>query len=169
MFPKLLTTKIPTVTGSPTYRSICCTLALASFSFAAIASDSVKVIHCSGNDPQRNIQRSVLIQIDEDSDSVRESAYCGGWNQVTPILNSASSPRIVWYSSSPFVTNGFGEKVLDVDTLTFHYTGTWGQIFSENADGEWETQLSRSSRQWSASCEIIPIEDAEKIRRNLLC
>lgn len=169
MFPKLLASKISILSSFHTYCSIFCTLALVGFSFAAIASDSVKAIHCSGKDPQRNIQRSVLIQIDEGSDSVRESTYCGSWNEVTPILYSANGPRIVWYSSSPFVTNGFGEKVLDADALRFHYTGTWYQDFSENADGEWETRLRRSSRRWSASCELISIEDAEKIKRNLHC
>ena len=169
LFFKLMTNKISGVTRLPINRSISYTLALACVSFTAMASDSVKTMHCSGKDTQRNIQRSVLIQIDEDLDRVREVVYCGGWNQVTPILNSADGPKIVWYSSSPFVTNGFGEKVLDLDALTFHYVGTWYQSFSENADGELETQLRRSTRQWSASCEIISIEDAEKIKRNLRC
>ena len=117
-------------------------------------------LNCSGKHPGRNIQHTTLFLIDRERDILEESRYCGSFKEVDIVMGSTKDNRFIWYSPSPFIINGYGEKILDLKELTFEYAQTWRR--SSNA-------LVRGNRSWSAQCKVINREDAIKLQKGLRC
>ena len=117
-------------------------------------------LDCSGKHPGRNIKHTILFLIDREKDALQESRYCGSFEEVDIVLGSTKDNQFVWYSPSPFVINGYGEKILNLKELKFEYRQTWGQSYGEEG-------LFRGKRSWSAQCNMIDWEDAMK--RALRC
>ena len=118
-------------------------------------------INCTGKHPQRNIQHTVLLWIDRLQNTLEESRYCGSKEPVNLVLGSSQDEQLVWYSYSPFIINGFGEKVLNLKELKFEYMQTWGK--------DSQNRLVRGKRSWSADCRIIDWDESQIAAKNLRC
>lgn len=119
-------------------------------------------LNCSGKHPGRNIKHNILLLIDREKDTFQESRYCGSFEEVNIVLGSTKDNQFVWYSPSPFVINGYGEKILNLKELEFEYRQTWGTNSNSSI-------VRKSSWSWSAQCNIIDWEDAESLERELRC
>ena len=119
---------------------------------------------CSGKHPGRNIQNTSLFLIDREKNSLKESRYCGTFEEVYIVLGSTKDNQFVWYSSSPFVINAYGEKILNLRKLEFEYRQTWRQNYSDE-----DNLLVRGKRFWSAQCKVINWWEAIAWQKKLRC
>lgn len=118
-------------------------------------------LDCSSKHPQRNIQHTILFLIDKEMDVLQESRYCRSFEKVDVVMGTTKDKQLIWYSPSPFVINGYGEKILNLKELEFEYNQTWGTL-SDNS-------LVRGKMSWSAQCNVIGWEDAIKLEKGLRC
>lgn len=127
-------------------------------------------LDCSGKHPGRSIKHTILFLIDREKDVLQESRYCGSFEEVDIVLGSTKDNQFVWYSPSPFVINGYGEKILNLKELKFEYRQTWRQsYFDEKGQVRTNNVLIREKTSWSAQCNMIDWEDAIKLEKELRC
>jgi len=126
-------------------------------------------VTCGGKHPSRNINHTILFLIDREAKVLKESKYCGRFEDVSIALGDTEDNEFIWYSDSPFIINGYGEKYLNLKDLTFQYRATFRRKFQTDINNAEDSLFSRSSRTWSAQCMIIDWNEAKKLQKDLRC